>query len=357
MKDRVITVTPAGAAALREFADAIPQAVQNIVEDTEQLNRVYQSVSDTLGIHEGDFRSLLQMIDRAQNIAADAINTLPIMLRNTAERIDEYVSHRPADSVQSSFGTPYYLSSDNSASCAHTGSGLPFASTLEKPFVKERNKEDAIREGLAAIERRVGMKLLDLHDKGIFDEKTVNDRLQEFRDECTIEFYNDLFGKVQDNCARCLAELSIYFSEDNWAKMDTTERQDALNTLAIRAGNSFRLNVLGVRFYDAPANDRGMYREDGYLYLNSDVLSDPLNRMDALDTIFHEGRHAFQYAAAKDPTKYGVDRETARVWENNLRHYIRYEKNPMGYFSQPVEQDARDFAEGVINVLRDGGVS
>ena len=96
MDQKKITLTPEGANALREFADAIPQAVQNIVEDTEKLNRVYQAESETLGIHEVDFSNLIQSIKEAQKTASEAIEKLPGMLRNTANRIDEYVAAHPS---------------------------------------------------------------------------------------------------------------------------------------------------------------------------------------------------------------------------------------------------------------------
>jgi hypothetical protein len=136
--------------------------------------------------------------------------------------------------------------------------------------------------------------------------------------------------------------------------MDISEREDALNTLALRAGKAFRFNVRGVRFYDGEPNSRGYYSGNGYLYLNSDVLTDENNRLDAIDTVFHEGRHAFQHAAVKNPTAYSIDRNTAQQWANNFHpNYIRYEQNPARYFSQPIEVDARTFAELVI---KNGGI-
>ena len=235
-----------------------------------------------------------------------------------------------------------------------TASGLPYASTLIDPYVLQRNENDMIQSGLRIIDGRVDEKKLDLKDKGITDEETVNKLLQEFRDECEIEFYNDVYGDVSECCSKALQSLSQYFDDNNWSKMDALEREDALNTLALRAGKAFRFNVQGVRFYDGNPSSRGYYAGDGYLYLNSDVLTDTKNKLDAIDTVFHEGRHAFQHAAAKNPTKYSVDRKTAQQWLNNFPpNYIRYEQNPMRYFSQPIEVDARTFAEAVI---KDGGV-
>ena len=44
--------------ALRTFAEAMPFAVENIVQSTEKVTQVYQSVADTVGSHEQDFHRL-----------------------------------------------------------------------------------------------------------------------------------------------------------------------------------------------------------------------------------------------------------------------------------------------------------
>ena len=82
-------------AALREFAQAMPFAMQNIVEETNTVFQVYQSVSETLGEHDQDFRDMLKSIQKAQEEAADAILALPPKLNKTADMIDDYVATHP----------------------------------------------------------------------------------------------------------------------------------------------------------------------------------------------------------------------------------------------------------------------
>lgn len=64
-----------------------------------------------------------------------------------------------------------------------------------------------------------------------------------------------------------------------------------------------------------------------------------------LDTILHEGRHAYQHQAVLGEIEH-EDHEAAQAWADNMApgHYISYEKNPRGYYSQPIERDARGFA-------------
>ena len=83
------------AMALREFAESMPLAIGNIVTATEKVVHVYQSVADTLGVHNQDFYEMLMHIKKAQENAADAIQTLPPMLNLTADKIDAYVAARP----------------------------------------------------------------------------------------------------------------------------------------------------------------------------------------------------------------------------------------------------------------------
>lgn len=83
------------ALALREFAESMPFAVENIVAATVKVVHVYQSVADTLGVHHNDFYEMLMHIKKAQENAAEAILSLPPMLNATADKIDAYVAAHP----------------------------------------------------------------------------------------------------------------------------------------------------------------------------------------------------------------------------------------------------------------------
>lgn len=83
------------AIALREFAESMPLAIQNIVESTEKVVQVYQSVAEELGVHNQDFYDMLMLIKKAQEETAEAIQKLPKMLTTTADKIDAYVAAHP----------------------------------------------------------------------------------------------------------------------------------------------------------------------------------------------------------------------------------------------------------------------
>ena len=79
------------AMALREFAEAMPVAIENITESTQRLMQVYQSVADSVGPHNEEFLDMLMHVKAAQESAADAIQALPTQLIATADKIDAYV--------------------------------------------------------------------------------------------------------------------------------------------------------------------------------------------------------------------------------------------------------------------------
>lgn len=91
----ILTINEQGSQALREFASALPLAIDNITAETETLINVYNSVAEKLGTHNQDFSDLLMYTKKAQQIAADAIAELPPKMEQTADKIDAYIASRP----------------------------------------------------------------------------------------------------------------------------------------------------------------------------------------------------------------------------------------------------------------------
>ena len=60
----------------------------------------------------------------------------------------------------------------------------------------------------------------------------------------------------------------------------------------------------------------------------------------------HEGRHAYQHQVT-DGTVLHDNQAEANAWKENLAegNYISFRDNPRAYYNQPVEVDARRFAE------------
>ena len=94
MSDK-LSLSTESASALREFAEAIPNAIENISQSTDKLAQVYQSVSESVGPHGNEFADMIMSIKKVQEDAKDAINVLPKLLKETADKIDAFVAKKP----------------------------------------------------------------------------------------------------------------------------------------------------------------------------------------------------------------------------------------------------------------------
>lgn len=94
------------AAALRKLAEEIPAAIDNIVFSTERLLAVYQSLSDTLGVHEAEFYEMILSVKRAKDVSCEAVAAISEILTRAADKIERYVGLYSADSGSRIENTP-----------------------------------------------------------------------------------------------------------------------------------------------------------------------------------------------------------------------------------------------------------
>ena len=80
-----------------------------------------------------------------------------------------------------------------------------------------------------------------------------------------------------------------------------------------------------------------------YLAQNSEKLLTII-----LNTIIHECKHARQWAAVEG-ADFGYSQHQINEWKRNFDDYISPRESDEGYFKQPVEFDARGFADSVID--------
>lgn len=105
-----------------------------------------------------------------------------------------------------------------------------------------------------------------------------------------------------------------------------------------------------LRFSDGFAsNECGAFDvETKEIVLNSNLLFDS-NPEEAMKTIMHETRHAYQDFAINYPDKVYIDDDTIKAWKENFKHYISPELDYEVYCNQPLEKDAEDFANRMWN--------
>ena len=154
------------AEALRELAASMPAAVCNIVESTEKLISVYQSVSDTLGVHRQSFYELLKLIKQFQSEAVGAIELLPGKMNQTADLIDRYVSSGGNNGTSGPGQTA-------NASCGEAGNKTKH---LSKDEVNERWKQT-----LRYVDVMIDNYRNELISRGVPEGKWLNETLAAHR--------------------------------------------------------------------------------------------------------------------------------------------------------------------------------
>ena len=70
-----------------------------------------------------------------------------------------------------------------------------------------------------------------------------------------------------------------------------------------------------------------------------------------METVIHETQHQYQHYLVENPDKRPehISEETIQSWKENFDNYISPRDDYEGYRKQPVEQDARDTADEVVN--------
>lgn len=181
------------------------------------------------------------------------------------------------------------------------------------------------------------------------------------------------------NDAEVTEEIAEYLSGlenlkyENWKKLSLEERRALLNTMEVRIAQIEHRPPLPIKVEKMDARTFGY--QDSYnklIALNSRyVMSDSKEAYrDVIDTIIHEGRHAYQH--------YNVDQKcihsslsVVNTWRENFYDpkYRYYSGNPVVvigpnkvgdvgfrlYYYQPVEIDARNFASDVMLKLKQKG--
>lgn len=87
---------------------------------------------------------------------------------------------------------------------------------------------------------------------------------------------------------------------------------------------------------------------------NTIVVNEQLVHSDnprrALETTLHEGRHAYQQDVMNNPDKY-PDHPMREIWAEN--NYISPNEDFEAYYNQPIEVDARSYANAHVNEYTD----
>lgn len=152
--------------------------------------------------------------------------------------------------------------------------------------------------------------------------------------------------------------LYLQFEESAWRKRGEDERLALLQELENRTAREEGRKPMTICRIPAEEDRAGLmgYYRDGTncLFITGRFLRpqklnlNDYNAAAAIDTVLHEGRHAFQHHVMRQEST-GTPRKTTLSWFLNTFSYFSYkqgdpEANAALYLYQPLELDARRFA-------------
>lgn len=136
------------------------------------------------------------------------------------------------------------------------------------------------------------------------------------------------------------------FKGYKWKKYSAKKRYKILEALEKKVAKSLSLEPLELIIRDDPNwNCFGAFVAGGdmrAIYINANLLTEPLFRFHAMETIAHETRHAYQYEIVKKDLKWW--QFTAKRWKENWESYFSSSVDDVMYNNQAVERDAQKFS-------------
>ena len=144
--------------------------------------------------------------------------------------------------------------------------------------------------------------------------------------------------------------FSIYnkFKYRKWIGLTPGKRQQLLEKVEAKQAKKLGRSELPVVInHDPNWHCYGMFEVDSsgrkLLYLSINLIDNPRLRYHALETILHEGRHAYQYEQISKK-KISPFNFKAKKWRDNYSGYITSREDRTLYSIQPIERDAQKYA-------------
>lgn len=136
-----------------------------------------------------------------------------------------------------------------------------------------------------------------------------------------------------------------------WQNLEAGERLAVLQSIEDRMAAIQARPAVTVSAHEMDASTFGGWNGQA-IELNAAHLASDMSVSEFVDTIVHEGRHAFQDYAIQNP---GVvsDASIVNAWAENRENYLRAEEYGQElYMAQPLEADAWAYAGRITSALR-----
>lgn len=134
------------------------------------------------------------------------------------------------------------------------------------------------------------------------------------------------------------------FEQSKWEGLTLEQKKDAIEHLRDSIADGLGIQEKPeVKFYnnDNDGDFGGYSPSQNTIYINEHNIGDA---RETADTIAHESRHCWQHELSEQS-----DSPQAQEFKENFADYIRPEDDYRGYRNQPVEVDARDYAQRVTD--------
>lgn len=135
------------------------------------------------------------------------------------------------------------------------------------------------------------------------------------------------------------------FKKHKWKRLTPEKRAQVYQKLENIQAKKQKRKPCDVYFKNMEPTQHGVHiGGENRIELNTKFVYQPEYRYYGMATLFHEGRHAFQYHAINTKEKLGIFSK-ARKWRKNFQGYTSTEEGKYSFYSmQPVERDANHYA-------------
>lgn len=141
-----------------------------------------------------------------------------------------------------------------------------------------------------------------------------------------------------------LTEVLTSFSElDKYPSASVIERKAILTNFTDRITKASELKDTNLIFKPMPQCELGSYNGNT-ITINENILQSGLNCEEPVDTILHEVRHAIQFDAINNPSKYDIPASILEKWRYEINNYIHASLDFEAYSQQSIEIDANEWA-------------
>lgn len=140
-------------------------------------------------------------------------------------------------------------------------------------------------------------------------------------------------------------------TENEWQAASRDERLLALQELENQLSDQQQRHTCDIKTFSGNPLEYGNYDSPAHINLNESLLhADSLK--DAVDTIAHEGRHAYQDHCICYPDDHPeVDATTIDAWRDNFANYVDPDIDYEQYLNQPIEVDAFGYESTISKAL------